>query len=61
MSLPEGERAELLDGKLYQMASPSLNHQEIIAWLGAEIFHYIRSRNGKCRVIPAPFGVFYQK
>ena len=29
--LPEGERAELVDGKLYMMAPPSTNHQRIVA------------------------------
>lgn len=29
-NLPEGERAELIDGQLYALASPSRIHQEII-------------------------------
>ena len=28
-SLPEGERAELIDGQIYDMAPPSRHHQEI--------------------------------
>ena len=28
-SLPEGERAELIDGRLYRMAPPSTRHQVI--------------------------------
>ena len=28
-ALPEGERAELIDGRLYNMAPPSRIHQEI--------------------------------
>ena len=29
-SLPEGERAELIDGKFYVMAPPGRIHQEIV-------------------------------
>lgn len=60
-ALPEGERAELIDGKMYMMASPNLHHQEILGWLHAKIFQHIESHTGKCRVIPAPFGVFIRK
>lgn len=27
-TLPEGERAELIDGKIYNMAPPNTRHQE---------------------------------
>lgn len=57
-ALPEGKRAELIDGKMYMMSSPTLIHQEISMWLTARIFDYIRENNGRCRVLPAPFGVF---
>lgn len=30
-SLPEGKRAELIDGQIYHMAPPGRKHQEIIA------------------------------
>ena len=60
-ALPEGQRAELIDGKMYMMASPSLNHQDILVWLTAEIYNFIRARKGKCKVLPAPFGVFIKK
>ena len=32
-SLPEGERAELIDGKFYVMAPPGRIHQEIVSGL----------------------------
>lgn len=60
-TLPEGKRAELIDGKMYMMSSPTLIHQEISVWLTARIFEYIRENGGKCRVLPAPFGVFIKK
>ena len=29
-NLPEGQRAELIDGKLYMMSAPSTNHQRLV-------------------------------
>lgn len=56
--LPEGQRAELIDGQIYYMAPPSRRHQEISMELSATIRDYIRSHNGSCRVYSAPFAVF---
>ena len=50
-SLPEGERAELIDGKLYMMAPPSYLHQTLCMELSATIRDYIRSNNGSCQVL----------
>ena len=30
-ALPDGERAELIDGKIYYMATPSRTHQKILS------------------------------
>ena len=57
-SLPEGTRAELIDGQIYYMAPPSTAHQRILSFLHVEIANYIRSNQGKCEVFPAPFAVF---
>ena len=57
-SLPDGQRAELIDGVVYDMAPPSFRHQKILSFLQIEIGSYIRSKNGQCEVIPAPFAVF---
>lgn len=56
-NLPEGERAELINGQLIYMSAPGLNHQRIVHQLSYEIESYIRSKNGDCEVIPAPFAV----
>lgn len=40
-NLPEGERAELIDGQIYMMAPPSRHHQEIIGSLYRKIADYI--------------------
>ena len=60
-SLPDGERAELIDGQIYYMSTPSRIHQEILSFLHLEIGGYIRSKKGLCKVYPAPFAVFLNK
>lgn len=56
-NLPENVRAELIDGRIYYQSAPSRIHQEILNYLNTEINIYIRSKDGKCRVYPAPFAV----
>jgi Uma2 family endonuclease len=57
-SLPDGERAELIDGKIYFMSPPSRTHQKIVHFLDKTIGNYIDEHNGSCEVYPAPFAVF---
>lgn len=57
-ALPDGERAELIDGQLYDMAPPSTKHQRILSELHYQIKAYISAHGGKCEVFPAPFAVF---
>ena len=57
-ALPDGQRAELIDGKIYYMAPPSWKHQRISGRLYQSIANYIDSKNGKCEVLAAPFAVF---
>ena len=59
-ALQEGERAELIDGKMYMMAPPSYLHQTLCMELSATIRDYIRSHNGSCQVLPAPLAVNLQ-
>ena len=42
MSLPEGERAELIDGRWYDMATPGATHQMIVASLATDMTNYFR-------------------
>lgn len=60
-ALPDGKRAELIDGKIYYMAPPSRNHQKISMFLSRVIGNYIETNNGKCEVLAAPFAVFLNK
>lgn len=57
-ALPDGERAELIDGQIYYMAPPSRRHQDITGELFGTIREYIKSNNGSCRPYLAPFAVF---
>lgn len=57
-ALPDGERAELIDGKIYYMAPPSRTHQKISWKLHQAIANYIDSKDGACEVYAAPFAVF---
>ena len=57
-ALPEGERAELIDGKIYNMALPNTKHQMLVSDLHYQIKDYIKRNNGECSVFPAPFAVF---
>ena len=56
-NLPDSQRAELIDGQLYNMAPPSRMHQRLVMELSATIRDYIRSHHGSCQVYPAPFAV----
>ena len=57
-NLPDGQRAELIDGELYMMATPSRVHQEFVHFLDRTIGNYIQNKCGDCEVYPAPFAVF---
>lgn len=57
-ALPEGERAELIDGQIYYMSTPSPTHQRILGRLHQIIANYIEGHGGDCEVLPAPFAVF---
>lgn len=56
--LPDGQRAELIDGQIYYMAPPSRAHQEIAGELFTTINNYIKSNDGACKPYIAPFSVY---
>lgn len=56
-ALPDGTRAELIDGTLYMMAPPDRIHQKLVMELSATIRQHIHSEGGDCEVYPAPFAV----
>ena len=59
--LPEGVRAELIDGDLYSMAAPETRHQEVTGELFGIIREYIKKNKGECKVFAAPFAVFLKQ
>ena len=56
-ALPEDLRVEVFDGGVYDMASPSQEHQTISMELSTVLNTYIRGKKGSCRVFHAPFDV----
>ena len=60
-SLPDGQRAELIDGQMYMMAPPQRIHQKLVTALVSSIHQHIKGHNGSCEVYPAPFAVFLNK
>ena len=56
--LPEGMRAELINGKIYYMAPPTRIHQKLVSIFNQIIANHIDSNHGTCEVYPAPFAVF---
>ena len=55
--LPEGERAGLIDGRLYAMAPPNRIHQELVSGFHYTLRTHINNSNGSCKIYPAPFAV----
>ncbi|MCM1106422.1 MAG: Uma2 family endonuclease [Blautia sp.] len=60
-ALPEGQRAELIDGQMYMMAAPGRIHQEIVGELFGIIREYILRKKGACKPYISPFAVFLYK
>lgn len=57
-NLPDGKRAELIDGQLYMMATPGRIHQFLVMRLSFLIEDYILRRDSNCEVYHSPFAVF---
>lgn len=60
LHLPDGERAELIDGQIYYFASPNTIHQRILMKLAFTIQMHIENKHGLCEVFPSPFGLFLE-
>ena len=56
-ALPEGERAELIDGVLYAMTPPNRKHQDIVSGLIRQLKDFIKRNGGPCRAYVSPFAV----
>lgn len=60
-ALPEGERAELIDGEFFWMDAPVRRHQKILIELTFAIKLYIKEKKGHCELYPAPFAVHIKR
>ena len=58
LDLPEGERAELIDGVFYDMDAPTTLHQRTVFALGRKIADYFDRTGRSCEAFIAPFAVF---
>lgn len=56
--LPEDQRAELIDGQIFNMTPPNTRHQVITGEMYAVIREYIRKQKGSCKPYISPFAVF---
>ena len=56
-SLPENTRAELIDGVLYDMASPTVRHQDIAMQVSFQMVDYVNKKGGRCKVLQGPVDV----
>ena len=52
--MPDERRVELIDGVIYDMATPSPIHQKLAMELSRPIEEYIRKKKGNCIVFGAP-------
>ena len=57
-ALADGKRAELVDGKLFDIAPPTRTHQRIVLSLSRKIADYIDQNSGICEVNVSPFAVY---
>ena len=57
-ALSENARAELIDGKIYWMATPTTTHQRILNFLNFEFYRYVKEKQGDCEVFISPFAVY---
>ena len=57
-ALPDGQRAELIDGQIYMMSPPNRQHQKLVSDLHYQIRDFIKRKGDPCEVYPAPFAVF---
>ena len=56
-ALPDERRVELIDGVIYDMASPTFIHQTISFELAKKFSAYIEKNNGKCISMISPLDV----
>ncbi|MDO4307367.1 MAG: Uma2 family endonuclease [Eubacteriales bacterium] len=61
MELPEGVRAELIDGEIFYMATPNTIHQALLRELSYTFVTYQKQNKGRCQTFFAPYAVFINR
>ena len=56
-ALPEDHPSELIDGVIYNMASPALRHQSISGSIYRQLWNYVDAHGGNCTPFIAPTDV----
>lgn len=56
-ALPGEIRVELIDGAFYDMAAPTITHQELSFLIHRALDDYLREKGGTCKVYSAPVDV----
>ena len=56
-AIPDERRVELIDGVIYDMASPSYTHQELAGPIYSELRKHVKQKKGLCKPIMSPFDV----
>ncbi len=56
-ALPDDRRVELIDGVIYDMATPTYIHQGIAGEIALQLKLYIRKKGGNCKVFSSPSDV----
>jgi Uma2 family endonuclease len=51
----ERERCELVDGEIFMLAAPSMEHQRVLMELAYQLRDFLKGK--PCKVFPAPFAV----
>ncbi|MCI8352777.1 MAG: Uma2 family endonuclease [Clostridia bacterium] len=55
LEMNDGKRYEIINGVLYEMSSPSVNHQDIVGELYVQLHNYLKGE--KCKVFISPLDV----
>ena len=55
--LPDDQRCELIDGVIYDLASPTAVHQTVTLELCMQLNEFVKRNGGKCLVLAAPLDI----
>lgn len=59
-ALPDGQRAELIDGQIYMITPPKTIHQKLISKFVHTITNFIDHKSGDCISFQSAYGLQHQ-